>query len=90
MYRSRIGGSVEDGGRPARLLLDMDSGTIQWPMISEILVHEHLVDWNMRDIVRFAKQQNESDKKDDFILWLSSWALKRRYVPAGKGGNYLI
>ena len=54
-------GSVEDGGRPALWLLDMDSGTTQWDVINEILVHEQLADWNMRDIVRFVKQQGEGE-----------------------------
>ena len=33
----RKSGSVEDGGRPALWLLDMDSGTTQWDVINEIL-----------------------------------------------------
>ena len=51
--------SVEEAGRPALLLLDVDSGTTHWEMINEILVNEHLIDWDMRDIFRFATQENE-------------------------------
>ena len=63
----RKGGSVEDGGRPALWLQDLDSGTTQWDVINEILVHEQLADWNIRDIVRFSKQQGEIlvDNKTD-------------------------
>ena len=53
--------SLKPCGHPAALwLLDMESGATQGDVINEILVHEQLADWNMRDIARFAKQQGET------------------------------
>ena len=56
----RKGGSVEDGGRPALWLQDLDSDSTQLDVINEILVHDMLADWNMRDIARLSKQQGET------------------------------
>ena len=45
----RKGGSVDDGGRPALWLVDLDSSTTKLDVINEILVHDQLSDWNMRE-----------------------------------------
>ena len=60
----RKGGSVEDGGRPAVWLQDLD----ELDVINEILVHDQLADWNIRDIVRFVKQQGGTIEENNADL----------------------
>ena len=51
----RKGGSVEDGGRPAVWLQDLD----ELDVINEILVHEQLADWSIGDNASFYTMRGE-------------------------------